>query len=430
MRRALRENAVCAFMAATGCATLAWLGLYGYAWNDYELEAQPAVEAIAHGHLEGFMRLAPAYGGSLLERAPFALLPGLWGGGSLAVYRSVAFPCLLGAGVFAVYLVARMRASGHRPLARAVALGICVANPIALRAIELGHPEELLGACMCVLAVFLAAGSFGGRARPLLAGLVLGLAIANKEWALLAVGPVMLAVAPGRRRICLASAAALAVAILAPLALTSSSGFDSSTRSLASAPASIFQPWQVWWFLGHHSTAVHGTLGESKAGYRTAPAWVETISRPLILLVGATLAALLWLRRRTLALGEQDALLALALLLLVRCLLDTWDTAYYALPFIIALLAWEVANSARRPPVLALSATALVWVSVEWLPHHVGPDTQSLFFLAWTLPLAAWLAVRLLWPERASFTLGSPRRRVIVAQETTVSSFPSPLSTS
>ena len=89
----MRENALCAFVAGAGSATMAWLGLYGFAWNDYDTEARPAFDALVHGHVLDFLRLAPAYGGSLVERAPFALVPHLWGGGQLAVYRIVALPC-------------------------------------------------------------------------------------------------------------------------------------------------------------------------------------------------------------------------------------------------------------------------------------------------------------------------------------------------
>src|SRR5450759_5504604 len=112
MRLGLRENALSAFMAGAGCATVAWLSLFGFAWNDYDVEVRPAFDALVHGHLLTFLQLAPAYGGSLVERAPFALLPGLWGGGELAVYRMVALPCLLAAAALGVWLVARMRARG------------------------------------------------------------------------------------------------------------------------------------------------------------------------------------------------------------------------------------------------------------------------------------------------------------------------------
>ena len=397
MRR-VRENALCSAMAAAGCATLAWLGLYGFAWSDYENEARPAFEALAHGHPLAFLQLAPAYGGSLIERAPFALVPGLWGGGELAVYRMVALPCLLASAVLGVYLLTRMRSAGRSRLAKAVALGLCVANPITLVALELGHPEEILGACLCVGAVLASA-----RGHALWAGLLLGLAIANKEWALIAAGPVLLALEPRRRGACLGVAAAVSVAILAPLALASSGGFAGGTRAVASTTSTIFQPWQLWWFLGHHGALVHGAFGVPKPGYRIGPAWTGLISHPLVIAVGAAVAVSLWLRgaRRT-PLDQQDALLALALVLLARCLLDTWDAVYYALPFVLALLAWESQRS--RPPMLALSSTALVWLSFQWLAQHASPDVQAAVFLGWSLPLLLALGLLLYAPSRFAGT--------------------------
>ncbi len=396
MRRALRENAPCACVAAAASAAMAWLGLYGFAWNDYEVEARPAYDALVHGHVLLFLTLAPAYGGSLIERAPFALAPGLWSGGALAVYRAAALPCLIAAAGLGVWLVARMRVRQRSTLARAVVLGVCVANPLTLRALELGHPEELLGASLCVAAVMLAART-GGRDLSLLAGVLLGLAIANKEWALLAVGPVVLAAAPGRRLRCLLVAGASAALVLAPLMLAgSATGFASSTRALALATASpIFQPWQLWWFLGHHGALVHGGFGAAKPGYRVGPAWTMVLDHPLILAAGAVLLVALSPRARRRALPERDALLALALVMLARCVLDTWDTAYYLLPFLLALLAWEVLSPSDGTPLLAFAATVLAWASFQWLPQHAAPDVQAAFFLAWTLPLAAWLSLQL-----------------------------------
>ncbi len=360
MRQGLRENAPCAFAAAAGCAAMAWLGLYGFGWNDYEVEVRPAYQALVAGRVAEFLRLAPAYGGSLLERAPFALLPGLWGGGQLAVYRMVALPCLLATAALGVWLVSRMRSQGRSTLARAVALGVCVANPITLRALELGHPEELLGACLCVAAVLLAARSANGRDRSLLAGVLLGLAVANKDWALVAAGPVLLSLPSGHRKRCLLAAGSTAVVVLAPLALVGSGGFVSNTAAAAAPAASvIFKPWQLWWFFGHHSALALGPSGRPQPGYRIGPAWAGAISHPLILASALALAAALWRRRRGAALSEQQALLALALVLLLRCMLDTWDETYYALPFVLALLAWELSLDTRRPPLLALAGSGL-----------------------------------------------------------------------
>ncbi|MGO9322648.1 MAG: glycosyltransferase 87 family protein [Solirubrobacteraceae bacterium] len=424
MRHRLRENAVCASAAGAGCAAMAWLGLYGFAWNDYETEARPAVEALVHGHVLGFLRLAPAYGGSLVERAPFALLPGLWGGGALAVYRALALPCLLAAATLSVWLCARMRAEGRSMLARAVAVGVLVANPLTLSALELGHPEELLGACLCVAAVMLAS-----RNRPMWAGVLLGLAIANKEWALLAAGPVLLALAAqpragqGRRPTsrrrpvvgCLASASIVTALILGPLALVSAGGFVASTRA-ATVQGVLFQPWQVWWFLGSHGSLVRGEFGMPLHGFRTGPSWTGTISHPLIIAIGLGLAAALGLqrrRRRRLAVGERSAMLLLALVMLLRCMLDTWNTGYYMLPFAIALLAWEV-RGADRPPILVLAGIMLPWFALQELSAHgASPDAQAALFLAWTVPLATWLALRLFAPASATLARSSARTRGI-----------------
>jgi Glycosyltransferase family 87 len=465
-RRAARENALGALAAALGTAAMAWLGLYGFAWNDYEAEARGAFEALVHGHLTSFLQLAPAYGGSLVLRAPFALLTDLWGGGELAVYRMVALPCLLSAAVLGVWLTATMRtrqrtvpgapAMGRPKLARAVALGLCVANPLTLRALELGHPEELLGASLCVAAVLLA-----GEDRPVWAGLLLGAAVANKEWALLAIGPVLLAL-PSRRGICLLVGTGVAGVLLAPPALVQAGGFLAATRATAAPPSGIFQPWQVWWFLGHHGPIVRGLSGQIKPGYRTAPGWVGEVSHPLIVAVALPLSALVWLGRRagsperpgeapraprrrrgeapqapqpsarksgaptagalreSAARGPQvgdrlrEALLLLALLMLLRCVLDIWDNVYYLLPFVLALTAWE-SLSDRGLPVLALSSTALAWIAFQWLPAHANPDLQAAFFLAWTLPMAATLAVRL-YGKRAASPAALTLRGLPVAQ--------------
>lgn len=405
--RLVRDNALCAFTAGAASAAMAWLALYGFTWTDYDEEARPAFDALVHGHASEFLRLAPAYGGSLIERAPFALIPSLWGGGELAVYRMVALPCLLAAATLGVWLLARMRAEGRTSLARSVALGICVANPITLSALEIGHPEELFGACLCVAAVLLAS-----REHPVWAGVLLGLAVANKQWALLALGPALLALPPRRRLPCLASAGAVATAVLGPLVLVGSSGFVAGTRALATTSGEIFQPWQVWWFLG---TANHVASGVTRAvpigaslsthpEWRLAPPWLSGVTHPLILAVGLGLAGALWLQRRrnasTRTVGERDVLLVLALAMLVRCLLDDWDVMYYLLPFIFALLAWEVCGPTKRPPVLALSSTVLAWISFQWLPSHVSPDIQAAFFLAWSLPLAGGLAFALYAPGK------------------------------
>lgn len=431
MPRTARENAPWALAALAGCALLAVLGLKSFIWSDYETEALPAFTALAHGHLTDFLRLAPAYGGSFVERAPFALLPGLWGGGGLAVYRAVAVPCLLAAALLGLWIVACMRAEGRPLFARALALAICVLNPLTLRALELGHPEELLGACLCVAAVLLACAE-----RPAWAGLALGLAIANKEWALLAAGPVLLTLPARPRALAAGCAAGAAALVLAPL-LLAGGGFAGSLRASAAPPAAIFHPWQVWWFFGHHALFTHDPSAPAALayGYRLGPAWAASISHPLILAAALALPLALWLRRRRPArLEPRAALLLLALLLLLRCLLDTWDIAYYPIPFVLALLAWEVRGPLRRPPVLSAASSVLAYLSFVWLPQHASADLQAAVFLAWALPLALALGVRLFaprpLPRPPRLWIGGRPTTGARAQETTVSAFPRPLSTS
>jgi hypothetical protein len=186
---------------------------------------------------------------------------------------------------------------------------------------------------------------------------------------------------------------------------------------------------------------VHGSLGQLKPDYRTGPAWTGAIAHPLILAVGFALSGALWLRLRHLPGRRADArtaLLAFALTMLLRCLLDTWDTEYYLLPFVFALLAWEARGPLARLPLLALSSSVLAWLNFQWLPERVSPDAQAAVFLLWTVPLAVLLGRRLFIVTQAAgagaSAAPSPQRDpgpgVEAPQEITVNTLPRPLSVS
>src|SRR3954451_20020460 len=83
-------------LALLGAAALAWLGLIGFGWSDYEGEAAPACDAMTHGYFALFLQLCPAYGGSLIMRAPFALAAHGLGGGDVAVFRAAGVARPLG----------------------------------------------------------------------------------------------------------------------------------------------------------------------------------------------------------------------------------------------------------------------------------------------------------------------------------------------
>lgn len=398
MRARWKDFAFPVALAAALTLPLAWLGLQDTAWTDYETEAEPAVDRLRSGDVGGFLDALPAYGGSLVLRAPFALVGDLWGGGSLAAFRSLAVPCLVAAAALGVLLWRRVTAGGATRAAAVAALALCVANPLTVMALEFGHPEELLGGVLCVGAVLAA-----GAGRPLLAGVLLGLAVANKPWAVLAVAPVVL-VSHGQRMLLLAAAAATAGAVLAPLVLAGSAAV-SQAGAVAADSGQIFKPFQVWWFLGEHAGPAAGELPRAP-GYRSAPDWVGAVARPLVLLV--PVAVCLALARRLRQRPWQDGLLLLALVLLLRCILDPWNIGYYEIPFLLALTAWEV-HARPGAPVIALTAALLCYLSLRGAASIVSPDLQAACFLAWSVPFAAAMLLRLAAPGRLAERLAPPR---------------------
>src|SRR5919106_545313 len=79
-------------LVAGACAlVLGAMGLLTPAFTDFELEAEPSLHSLRSGDWIAFLQHAPAYGGSLVLRAPFAVLPGLWGGG-LASWDAPVLP--------------------------------------------------------------------------------------------------------------------------------------------------------------------------------------------------------------------------------------------------------------------------------------------------------------------------------------------------
>lgn len=184
--------ALAGLLAATSMLTMAF--------TDYEVEAEPALQLLRDGDVAGFLRFLPAYGGSLIMRAPFALVPDLWGGGDHALFRSMAAPCLAATVILAGLLWRRARDRGMALGPGLLVVLLCAGNPLTVRALEIGHPEELLGGVLCVAALLAA-----GKRRPVLAGVLVGLAIANKPWAVLALAPMLIVLpeapaGPGRGR--------------------------------------------------------------------------------------------------------------------------------------------------------------------------------------------------------------------------------------
>jgi hypothetical protein len=77
---------------------------------------------------------------------------------------------------------------------------------------------------------------------------------------------------------------------------------------------------------------------------------------------------------------RENALALLALLLLLRCMLDPWDVVYYPLPFAIALLSWETLVRGRAPLGAAV-VSAAAWAIFEYGPKHLSANQIALSFL-------------------------------------------------
>jgi hypothetical protein len=390
----LRQDWIWAAAAATGLVVFSYRTLFGGVglWLDYNIEARPAFDALVSGHVADFLHSAPAYGGSLLLRAPFVLAARAFGAGEHWMYRASVIPVLLACGALAWWLSSRMARDNARWLAGLVVVGVCVLNPIAMQAVLLGHPEDLFGAVLCVAAVLCAIHD-----RPIWAGILLGLAIANKEWALLAVGPVLVAL-PRRRLLSLLWAAAVAGSIIAPFAIAGSVNLNHGLNGLPGVNTGpVFTPRQIWWFFGSlHMFRDQGVVYAT----RSPPSWIVGLAHPLIVAISIPLTLLYVHLRRQRFSAASDGLLLLAFLFLLRCVLDPWDISYYATPFLIALVTWETIRF-KRLPVLAVTASFFAWFLYVRSSASLNPSVmnrQAMSFLLVSLFAVAAMACRLYLP--------------------------------
>jgi hypothetical protein len=366
--------------------------------GDYGQDSGPAIAALVAGHVHAFFAVQPLMGSfSVLVRVPFALAAKLAGGGHLAMYDAGVVPCVLAACALAVGLIL-VRERRRDALLLIIPL-LAVISPASRDAVRSGHPEEILGGALCVAAVLLASR------RTIWAGVALGLAVATKQWALVAVVPVILA-APRERRIALTVVAASVGAVLTvPLVAGDYSMFAHISRQAATSPTTTGRA--TIWFLAARPEHIllHLPPGfPSGVTIYRIPALIAQATHPLIIALALVLALLAWRRR-----GDPLALLALVLLL--RCLLDPVDNEYYHAPFLLALLAYEAVARGRIPVVTVFSAAGL-WLTFDVLDvHGASPHLTNAVYLIWAGAVTVYLlgASRLV-PSRVrwSFPISSP----------------------
>jgi hypothetical protein len=322
---------------------------------------------------------------SILLRWPFAALAEAVHASDLGVYRFGAFPCLLAVGLVALYLAEMLRARGRSPATRMAVVAVCLVNPVTFRAIELGHPEDLLAGALSVAAVLVAS-----RGRPWWAGILLGLAFVTKQWAIVAAAPALLA-APAHRTRLAVGAAAVALVVTFPLLVLDSHRLvtitQEASKTKGSGPTSVWTPFTI----DRKRTFFDGSQRRIATGH-VLPSALHSVPKLLIVLAPFPLALILWRRRRV---GLEDAMGLLAVVLLLRCVLDPVSNGYYYAPFLFALAGYESLRR-RGPPLLTIGVAVAVWASFD-LPSSRGAVTAA--WLVWAVPLTIFMLVELYAPH-------------------------------
>jgi len=211
------------------------------------------------------------------------------------------------------------------------------------------------------------------RGRRVSAAVLLGLALATKQWAVLAVGPTLLAVGRPYWWRVTTTACGIAALLTLPNVLANHQGFATVSRQIASAP--VQAQFGSWWYVVD----------------RDLPAWLAQATHPAIVLSAIPLTVLAYRHR----IGADGALLLLALLFFIRCVFDPVNNYYYHLPLLLALLTWEM-QMRRLVPYATLAVVASLFITNSYLAFaDWGLYTASVFYFVWTVGLAAYLVVAL-----------------------------------
>jgi hypothetical protein len=375
--------------------------------GDYPTDAGPALQAIAHGHLGAFFSHQPAMGSvSLLVRAPFVVVAAALGDGRVGIYRWGALACLLAVALVAIGLsrLALRRGSGR--VAPVVIVAIALLGPLVHDALYYGHPEELLTASLAVSALLAAC-----EQRALLTGVLAGLAVASKQWALLVITPAVLVLERDRIRALLASAIVAAAATL-PMIAGSLSGFRHAL-SYISHPQPIVTHFSWLYPLSPGGTFPVANIfggGRPVAGHRLLG--VESmLARPSILAIGLALVLMIWwLSGRRL--DHQPMLECTAVVLLLRCALDPGSMGYYHYPVLLVLLALD-ALAGRKLPLAGLAGVAVAFVTFDRASSYLSSGAANAVYIAMTVSACVLLLERMR-PMRSSIDspLSDPRARV------------------
>jgi hypothetical protein len=265
--------------------------------------------------------------------------------------------------------VARSRGTGL--VGQVAIVALAVFNPMVHWALAYGHPEELLTTSLVVGSIV-----FAVQRRVIVATVLLGLAIASKQWAVIAMFPVV-ALCSGRRlRVALGAGVIVTIASL-PALLGSPSSFLHNQFALVHehfvAPA-----WDSWLFLVSPRVHLRVAGGLTYTGPHLSSTVVGLL-HPLIIAVAIAIGFYVARRGRAhMTLGAWFGAVGLAFLL--RCTLDTETMPYYVAPLFMTLLAWDALQGGRVPLRGLLTAAVSYLLFDRLTPAKIGPDAASALF--------------------------------------------------
>src|SRR3954468_16843430 len=118
--------------------------------GDWDSDSWPAVDALVHGDLGGYLAMKPMMGPlPTLLQAPFAAIGGEH---LMSAYRWACLPSLLVAGATGLYLASIAGRRGAGLPSQVLVVALFLFNPLNIAALEAGHPEEILTAALAVAA--------------------------------------------------------------------------------------------------------------------------------------------------------------------------------------------------------------------------------------------------------------------------------------
>ncbi len=335
---------------------------------------------------------------SILLRLPAVMIAHAAGANTAGEYRAGALMCFVAAALVCIWLAWYALEAGVAGSAVAALLVLFAAAIVWSRAAFFGHPEEPLAAALAIAAVVQA-----HRGRWLAAGILLGLAIGTKEWALLAAPAVAFAGSADVWRRMAVPAVVVTALMIAPFLIGNPTAFRAAHEAARAGQEHTNTPANIWFRFGHKELVAQDAGGTAYAIYPSD--FVGRNARPLVFLI-CLLTAPLYFRRH--GFGSLEVLGLVAFLFLLRVVLDTQTFSYHHVPMLMAVAAWEVI-ARRRFPFVAIAAAAAFQLTARVVAPDLSADAFNALYLAWTLPLAAYLAVAVLGPA-------SDRRRNLLAR--------------